>query len=173
MDYETATRLLKKYRKNTRPKFYSADSGQETQISAEFETELILMDNGVKKSLVQRLREISDTSSTDGVANNLLKDAVKYDLGVEGDRASELQFLLGDLQEFQAKMTSASSLAEMQSVMGVITTQAGPSLFEYDQAVNRAIHSTILKQKVENRKAANTKRELSSWIGVISTYITA
>ena len=172
MDYDTATRLLKKYRRNERPKFYSVNSGQETTISPEFETELILMDNGVKRSLVQRLREISDTSSSDGITNNLLASSVKAELGVEGDRASELQFILGDLQEFEAKLTDASKMAEMQSVLGVLTTQAGPALFEYDQAVNRAVHSTILKQQVENRKAANTKRELSSWIGVISTYIT-
>lgn len=173
MDYETADRLLRKYRKNTRPKFFSAASGQETEITAEFEAELILMDNSVKRSLVQRLRGITDTSTVNKIALNLLTSAITYDTAGESDRAAEAQAKLGDLQEFQKKLTDASSSAEMLSVTGVLTASAGPVLFEYDQAVNRALHDAFLRQTQENQKSTETKRELNSWISVVSTYITA
>lgn len=173
MDYEATQELLSKYRQSTRPSVYSATTQQETEISTDFEDELILMDNSVKRSLIERLRNISSTTTTNTIAVNLLTDATDADIADEEDRASELQFKIGDLQTFEKKLTDTSSLAEMTSVVGVLTKNAGSALFEYDQAINRSIHSSLLADSVSNENSSYTKQELSSWISVISTYITA
>lgn len=173
MDYDTANELLSKYRQSTRPTIYSAETQQESEISSEFESELILMDNSTKRSLIERLRNISSTTTTNTIAVNLFTDATDADIAGEEDRASELQFKIGDLQSFEKKLTDASSLAEMQSVVGVLTKNAGSALFEYDQAINRSIHSSIMADDISNEGSSYTKQELSSWISVISTYITA
>lgn len=173
MDYDTANELLSKYRQSTRPTIYSAETQQESEISSEFESELILMDNSTKRSLIERLRNISSTTTTNTIAVNLFTDATDADIAGEEDRASELQFKIGDLQSFEKKLTDASSLAEMQSVVGVLTKNAGSALFEYDQAINRSIHSSIMADDISSEGSSYTKQELSSWISVISTYITA
>lgn len=172
MDYDKAQKLLAKYRKDNRPKLYSADTNQESVISAEFEAELILMDNSIKRSLMQRLRGISDTTTTNSITNNLMKKAVEADTAAEADRMSELQFTLGDLQSFEKKLLDTSPMAEMQSAVGVLTRSAGAALFEYDQALNRATHSAVMKLAMDNNKSQDTKRELSAWINVLSAYIT-
>jgi hypothetical protein len=171
VDYDTANELLSKYRQSTRPTIYSSETQQESEISSEFESELILMDNSLKRSLIERLRNISSTTTT--IAVNLFTDATDADIAGEEDRASELQFKIGDLQSFEKKLTDASSLAEMQSVVGVLTKNAGSALFEYDQAINRSIHSSIMADDISSEGSSYTKQELSSWISVISTYITA
>lgn len=172
MNYEDANKLLNKYRRSDRPKFYSAASGQETQISAEFEAELILMENSTKRSLIQRLKNISSTSTKNTIASALLSNAVTADLAVESDRVSELQAKLGDIQAFEKKLTDASSSSEMASVVGVISKNAGTTLFEYDLALNRVIHAATMQQKMDGTDYTKTKTELSSWISVISSYIT-
>ena len=131
------------------------------------------MDNSLKRSLIERLRNISSTTTTNTIAVNLFTDATDADIAGEEDRASELQFKIGDLQSFEKKLTDASSLAEMQSVVGVLTKNAGSALFEYDQAINRSIHSSIMADDISSEGSSYTKQELSSWISVISTYITA
>lgn len=173
MDYEATLQLLSKYRQAQRPSVYSATTQQETEISTDFEDELILMDNSTKRSLIERLRNISSTTTTNTIAINLLTEATDADIACEEDRASELQFKIGDLQTFEKKLTDTSSLAEMTAVVGVLTKNAGSALFEYDQANNRSIHSSLLADSVSSEKSAYTKQELSSWISVISTYITA
>lgn len=98
--------------------------------------------------------------------------AIEADTATEADRMSELQFTLGDLQAFEKKLMEASPLAEMQSAVGVLSKSAGAALFEYDQALNRATHSAVMKLNMDNNKAQYTKQELSSWISVLSAYIT-
>lgn len=172
MDYDKAQKLLAKYRKDNRPKLYSADTQQESMISPEFEAELILMDNSIKRSLMQRLRSISDTTTTNSIASNLMKKAIEADTATEADRMSELQFTLGDLQAFEKKLIETSPMAEMQSAVGVLSRSAGAALFEYDQSLNRATHSAVMQLKLDETKSQNTKRELSSWISVLSAYVT-
>lgn len=166
-------RLLASNRKQPRPKYYSAISRNEVQISYDFETKLILMDNMSKQALVERLRKAIDKATQNADRDAMAKMAAKFESGAMSAAGSDLSLAVGDYSSFADKELKGDKNPETAQLVADIGSALGPTLFQRDQADYELIAAGLeLDELTLKKSAAERKKQLSSWISILVSYMT-
>jgi hypothetical protein len=166
-------RLLATYRKHPRPSYYSAISGASAQISYEYETKLILMENMSKQAIIERLRKSIDKATQSADRDALAKMAAQFESAAASAAGSDFSLAVGDYTSFADKELKGDSSAETSQLVSDIGAALGPTLFQRDQADYDLIAAGLETDELKMKKsAADRKKQLSSWIEIFVSYMT-
>jgi hypothetical protein len=170
---EEMQRLLNTSRQLPRPSYYSVVSGGDIQISYDFETYLITLDNASKNELVTRLRKASDQVSGNLDRDGLALAAASYEVSAVGSKQDELALELGDYSSFSKTELQSNQLAETSELVNDLGTALGGKLFQRDQAENEIIAAGTIQSALKTGSGSQAqKKQIQSWITLITAYIT-
>lgn len=166
-------RLLASSRQTPRPTFYSVVTLAPQQISYEFETFLITMQNSDKRGLVNRLRKSMDQCDTGLDRDAMLIMAAKYEMMAVGAQSDEISIELGDYAGFSRTQLQGTQLPEISELVNSIGSAMGSKLFQRDQCENDVIALGTSRNDIEaGLGLANKKKQIQSWITIITSYCT-
>lgn len=171
----TAAELQELYRtarKNPRPSYFST-AMVEQQISYEYETYLIQMENTEKRALIARLRKSKDQIEAELDVEALAQQAAEYEISAIGAKKDELALELGDYSSFRTEQLRTKNVPEITQMLGDIGSALGPKLFQRDQAENDVIAAGLVVAEIKSSTGrANKRKQIQAWINIISAYIT-
>lgn len=171
---ESSQALLESCRQQNRPKYYSPISKTTVVISFEFESYLIILDRSTKLDLISRLRNAANKVSANQDRDILALQAASYEARAVSAITSDLALDLGDYSSFSKSALQGTNLVEVSQIVNDLGAALGPILFQRDQADNELTNTSVTQDDINNNSTAiDRKKQLNSWIDVITTYITA
>jgi hypothetical protein len=166
-------RLLAQYKQKPLPSYYSTVSRSTVSISPDFETYLILLDNTTKQALIERVRKSIDKADQSSDRDGMAKLAAKSEMAAASAIGSDLSLSVGDYTSFADKQIQGTNLAEVAQLVNSIGSALGPTLFQRDQADAELIAAGLELEDLERKSsAAERKRQLSSWVEILISYMT-
>jgi len=170
---EELQRLLSTSRQSPRPTYYSVVSGGDLQISYDFETYLIKLDNASKNELVTRLRKAVDQVTGKLDRDGLVLAAASYEVSVVGSQQDELALELGDYSNFSKTELQSNQLPETVALVNDLGTALGEKLFQRDQFENEIVAAGTIMNALQTGSGSQAqKKQIQSWITLITAYIT-
>ena len=163
-----------KYRKSPRPVYYNSASGNETEISLEFETYLILMNNISKQQLISRLRNSLQKQPTLAVRDNLEKEAYRQIARNSGAAVTELDTNLGEFIGYQtSQIQSSGTIPEVSLLLSDISNGFGEALFRREEENYNLVHASVNNNTLNSGSSTEpAKKQVESWVRIISQYMT-
>jgi len=163
---------------NLRPLYYAPANKRYLQISNDFEGYLILQSAEEKRKILTWISDITKINNDIEDQNTLLQRFMDVRSADADDRISELDEKLNNFSEMQAELVTDgndvarySSIIELDSMVRSISKPLDNLLIQREQAFHEkniiaAVISNIKLEKITE----DTKKELSSWQTVVSTY---
>lgn len=168
---------IAKYRKSPRPSYYSATTGATAEISINFETFLLNLSNQDKQTLITRLQKSITNARVNGPRDNLLKVALEFQGMNAGTAMQELGASLQEFSTFTTDIVSAAGndVPEMSAMMADISKCYGESIFRNSMEQNAVVAAAFLEEQVGSGigsgVSSEERKQISSWITVIASYI--
>mgnify|MGYP003610184117 CR=1 FL=1 len=168
---------ITRYRRSPRPSYFNASTATESPISIEFETFLLTLSNQDKQTLITRLQKCVSGAKTNGPRDNLMRVALDFQAMNAGAVAQELNVTLQELSDTTTSLVAdaGDDVLEVSLLMADIGKAYGESVFRNRVAQNSVTAASFLQAQIGNGigsgVSANQKKQISSWIKVIASYI--
>lgn len=172
-DPEETRKRLGDYRVTPRPTYFSAVTNSNVEISADFETYLINLDNQAKQQLITRLRKSMDACVGNLDRDGLEAQAADFEARSIGAVRDELNQDVSDFTKFSASAFTGTDQPEAEQILSTISYALGPKIFQRDQAVNSVGYSVRAYGEFQAGSSNNNRKaQIRSWIQVIVSYLT-
>lgn len=158
------------YRLNPRPSYYDASSRTEVQITLDFETWLLYLSGIEKRALIGKLQKaVVGTSSVHGARDNLYRAALLNKAQQAGAEITELDASLSEFAGTTANSYDTGSAVEIGKLLEDAGSGDAEQRHARQNAFNSLVHASVANANI---KQPDTKRQIRSWIQIITTYIT-
>lgn len=161
-------------RRDPRPQYYNAQSGSWLTISYEFETYCLQLNDAGRASLISRLRKSTQTTAKNSVRDDLAYQALDHMASQAGAACQELGVTLGEFQGFQQDVLAspAGEIGEVSQMLRDCTTGFAEPAFRYAEERYNLVYSSLKRDALKSGDNTDeVRRELASWIDVISLYM--
>jgi hypothetical protein len=163
---------------NLRPLYYSSINKKYLQISDDFEGYLILQSAEEKRKILTWISDIAKINNDTKDQNILLQRFMDVRSADADDRIAELDEKLNKYSEMQADLITDgndvsrySSIVELDLMVRSISKPLDNLLIQREQAFHEKNIIAAVTNAVRSEQITDeTKKELSSWQGVISSY---
>lgn len=173
-------KIIRQQRKSNEdlPKYYSAESKAETQISRDFESYLILQSPAQKQKILSWIKEATKIQKPRVDRDELIKRYMANRIADADARISDLTTQTTKFESLRSELigdsTDVNRFADVIEV-GIMVNSLQRPIDELLSLKERAYHDKVMATVYSIRFAAtennkDTQRELSSWQTVVSAY---
>ncbi len=165
---------VEKYRKSPRPTLYNSSAKLETEISFEFETWLIRLPNSQKQLLISRLRNSLEKNKILLPKDDLEKKAYKQQARNAGGALTELDVGLGEFSAFRtSEIEQNPQIPEISLMLQDASRGFGEVAFRREEENYNLVYASFFNNQAEASTTSEPiRKQIQSWIGLISAYIT-
>ena len=160
------------YRQNPRPSYYDASTGSSVEISLDMETWLLWNCTSLdKRTFIARLQKaVSALGNVNGARDNLYRVALQNQASIAGAIVTELTATLSEFQSTNQSqvLLQANGIAEVAKMVADMSAGASEQLQQMNQATNQLTAASVLYNGIGN---SNTKKQIQSWIEIVTSYI--
>jgi hypothetical protein len=161
------------YRQNPRPSYYDAGTDAFVEIGLDMETWLLYSCTALdKRTFVARLQKsVSALGNVNGARDNLYRVALQNQATVAGTIVTELTATLSEFQSLNQSnmLIQANGIAEVAKMVSDMSVGSAEQLQQMNQATNQLVAASVLYNGISS---SNTKKQVQSWIEIVTSYIT-
>jgi len=170
--------IQKQSMKDMRPSYYSITNKSYIQISEDFEGYLILQASDDKQKILTWMKDVSKINNDTKDQNELLSRFLQVRSDDTTARIDELDEKLNKYDEMQTDLITDGkdpsrygSIMELSLMVTSITKSVDNILIQREQAFHEQNMIATITYILDNEKITDdTKKELTSWQNIISTY---
>lgn len=158
-----------------RPQLFIASTGEETEISSDFETYLILTESSIRTQIANFLRVILENDPNNlEVRTELLLLFIREEISnadrAKGEFAEVTEFYDQTRTAFSNTTDGFIDVSEVTLLQEALTSSLGPIAEQRDRLIFNTAALTVLQTRTEAGGSDNFRRELESWVRVLVEY---
>ncbi len=158
-------------RKTTRPSYFDATLGQDTEISMDMEAALILIPNEARQEARQRIDHQTEQTDRTRKRDAVLGAALQVDFDNASAQIHELENKVTSLQNFTDKFAKFASVGEIGTLLRDTQLGIDEFIMRADRAKNRQVMASLLRDRVrQNGISEELDQERKSWTRVLTEY---
>lgn len=164
---------VNKNRKGSRPSYYNSQTRTRVSISDDTEAALILLSGEVKNKAAQYLQQFLDNQSKSKEYADLLDQFVAKQTEIAYWAALEMDLIFADFNKFKTELMGSGEkvfATGIQPIMTALNIGLGAVKRKKEAQTYNQIHMRAASLMPSGELSLDQKKEIASWIPVLSLY---